>query len=179
MIQYKHIVSKCFSFRIDCWLIIDNIHSNAVYNHNHWAIRIVRGNAYQDVLFLTCKFHYSSAIRSAVTKTFTESRMELEINSSPSKHAYPNSAKAWATLLHSIHLNKQTKKEKFTETSDFSSCTSPPSGFAQNTSAANSCWSVSALVSRVSLLTPKFSATWTPCKAAITSAWKALSKWLA
>ena len=179
MIQYKHIVSKCFSFRIDYWLITDNVHSNAVYNHNHRAIGIVRSNDYQDVFFLTWKFHYSSAIRSAVTKTFTESRMELEINSSPSKHAYPNSAKAWATLLHSIHLNKQTKKEKFTEARDFSSCTSPPLGFAQNASAANSCWSVSALVSRVSLLTPKFSAAWTPCRVIITSAWKALSKWLA
>ena len=179
MIQYKHIVSKCFSFRIGCWLITDNVHSNAVYNHNHRAIRIVRSNDYQDVFFLTWKFHYSSAIRSAVTKTFTESRWSLK-SALPLQNTHtPNSAKAWATLLHSIHLNKQTKKEKFTEACDFSSCTSPPLGFAQNASAANSCWSVSALVSRVSLLTPKFSAAWTPCRAAITSAWKALSKWLA
>jgi hypothetical protein len=34
-------------------------------------------------------------------------------------------------------------------------------------------------ISRVSLLTSKFSAAWTPCRAANTSAWKALSKWLA
>ena len=112
MIQYKHIVSKCFSFRIDCWLITDNVHSNAVYNHNHGAIGIVWSNDYQDVLFLTWKFHYSSAIRSVVIKTFTESRMELEISSSPLKHTYPNLAKAWATLLYSIHLNKQIKRKK-------------------------------------------------------------------
>jgi hypothetical protein len=60
MIQYKHIVSKSFSFRIDCLLITDNVHSNAVCNHNHGAIGIVRSNDYQDVLGVVVKVFWST-----------------------------------------------------------------------------------------------------------------------
>jgi hypothetical protein len=47
-------------------------------------------------VFLSWKFHYSTAKQSAVTKTFTVFGMELEINSSPSAHSYESVEKVAA-----------------------------------------------------------------------------------
>jgi hypothetical protein len=182
MIQYKHIVSKCFSFRIDCLLITDNVHSNVVYNHNHGAIGIVRSNDYQDVLFffileiplLVChKVGSDKNIYKSLGWSL-KSALPLQNTHTPTltKHEQLyNIPFAW--------INKQKRKNSQNlATSVLAPALLQVLHRTPLLPTLAGVWA-SVSISRVSLLTSKFSAAWTPCRAAITSAWKALSKWLA